>query len=67
VLFLDRLSSLVVAESLEAAASPLAVVFFLDLDLGFESSAAESVLLCDASVAAFFFALFSLVVVLLSL
>jgi hypothetical protein len=65
VLFLDRLSSLVVAESLEAAASPLAVVFFLDLDL--ESSAAESLLLCDASVAAFFFVLFSLVVVLLSL
>ncbi len=65
VLFLDRLSSLVVAESLEAAASPLAVVFFLDLDLGFASSAAESVLLGD--VAALFFVLFFLVVVLLSL
>ena len=66
VLFLERLFFVVVAESLEAAASPLAVVFFLDLDFGFESSAVESVPLCDGSVAAFFFVLFFLVVVVLS-
>jgi len=67
VLFWERLFFAVPAESLEATASALAVVFFLDLDFGFESSAAESVPLGEVSGAAFFFALFFLVVVLLSL
>ncbi len=56
------------AEPSGAAASALAAAFFFDFDFGvFVESALASVLLCEASVAAFFLLFFLVAVLLLSL
>jgi len=68
VFFFDRLFLAGAAESSGAAVSALAVAFFFDFDFGvFVESALASVLLCEASVAAFFLLFFLVAVLLLSL
>jgi len=67
VFFFDRLFLAGAAESSGAAVSALAVAFF-DFDFGvFVESELASVLLCEASVAAFFLLFFLVAVLLLSL